>query len=162
MSFPNEGNTMSLPVLPDAERFRAAVKSQMRSSQKANDWERAPNRILKGYVYMTSTWTGIFNIKRTGTYRGMPVLSQYRNKDRGICHNDGLLQYNNKKEAIQALLAFRKVLDEIPAKVKFLRIDKLWLEDSMMQLGLNYDSGPPAKGRICPEAAYLLYLYINW
>lgn len=68
------------------------------------------------------------------------------------------------KEAIsiQALLVFRKVLEEIPACEKFLRIDKVWLEDSMTQLGLNYDPGPPAKGRIQPRAAYLLYLYIHW
>lgn len=162
MSVLNEGNATSLPVLPDAERFRAAVKSQMRSHQKANDWESTPSRVLKGYVYMSNSWAGIFNIKKAGTYRGIPVLSQYRNTNRGLYLNDGLLQYENEEHAIQTLLDFRKVLDEIPAQVKFLRIDKVWLEDSMIPPGLNCDPATPANSRILPKAAYLLYLYINW
>lgn len=144
-------------VLPDIERFRTAIMSHMRNCQKTAPPPHSPYRILSGYVYMTNRWTGIFNIiKKSGTYRLMPVLNPYEKE------NEGLLTFDNKEEAIHALLAFRKVLDEIPAQVKFIRLDKMWLEQSIIKLGLNFDPSPPAKGLVHPEAVYLLYLYIAW
>lgn len=153
MSFQNDRHS----ILPDAERFRTTVKSQMLSWQYTEIPCHSPYRKLKGYVYMTNHWTGIFNIiKKSGTYRGMPVLNPYQKE------NEGLLTFDNKEEAIHTLLAFRNVLDEIPAQLKFIRLDKMWLEQSMIQLGLDFDPGHAAKGWIQPEAVYLLYLYIAW
>ena len=153
MSFQNDSHS----ILPDAERFRTTVKSQMLSCQYTEIPCHSPYRELKGFVYMTNHWTGIFNIiKKSGTYRGMPVLNPYQKE------NEGLLTYDNKEDAIQALLTFRKVTDEISAQVKFIRLDKMWLEESIIKLGLYSDPGPPAKSGIQPEAVYLLYLYIAW
>ena len=99
MSFQNDRHS----VLPDAERFRTTVKSQMRSCQYTEIPCHSPYRELKGYVHMTNHWTGIFNIiKKSGTYRGMPVLNPYQKE------NEGLLTYDNKEDAIQALLTFLK------------------------------------------------------
>lgn len=158
MSFTREGLAA---LIPDAERFRSSVRSQMRILE-VNTRESTAGLILKGYVYMTDNWVGIYNIKKAGTYRGMPVLSQYQDTERGIHHNDALLKYKNKEDAIQALRTLRAVLENIPAKVKFLRIDKLWEENSLTELGLVLDPTPPAKKWIQPRAVYALYLYINW
>lgn len=140
---------------PDANHFLNAVKMRMREVQATAEYANTPNRVLEGYIYMCHYRTDIACTKKTGTYRGIPIL-------RGVYHNDGLLQYENKEEAIHAMVLFQRVLEEIPATSKSLRVDKVWLEDSMPLLGFYHDSSSAAKGKSQPKAAYLLYLNITW
>ena len=161
MSFPCEGNTVTLPEIPEAERFRAALSSQLSRCRRMRPWGQPPERVLKGHLYMTRNWAGIFRITRVGTYRGIPVLSQYRSDVHGIRHNEGLLLFENKEEAIHTLKSFRRVLEDFhELDTKFLRLDKVWLEDSM--LGLPFDGTPGSRSRATPKAGYILYLYAAW
>lgn len=163
MSFPCEGNTVTLPEILQTEHFRAALRTQLNRYRRMRSCVQPRDRVLKGHLYMTCNWAGIFRVTRVGTYRGIPVLSQYRSDVHGIRHNEGLLLYESKEEAIHTLKAFRRVLEDFhELDTKFLRLDKVWLEESMIQLGLPYDHDPAPRSRTTPKAGYILYLYAAW